>query len=346
MPVGVADFSDPSLSFSSSSSSSSSSCSLPLTDRWILGSYHQAVARVTAAYDRLDYGDAGRGFAEFFWGDFTDWYLEAAKVRLNPQSSQTLSADGNSSASAAAAEAEAETTRAVLLYVFEGVLALAHPVMPFVTEKLWRALPKGEGEGEGNKNPKKPRSADLISAPWPAAGAVDEAAMAHFSAAKELVTAVRNARAEYGVELGRKVPATLQVADWECREALSDELAVVAALAKLDLGSSSVQGMPDAAASASSSSTSGTITAVVRDGLQAALPMAGLFDAAKELARLDKQRAKAAAAADRAAARSKDPRFASNAPPAVVAKATEEAEGLAARVAAIDAKIEEVKKLA
>ena len=319
MPAGIVDF------------SSSSFSSLPLTDRWILGSYHKAVARVSAAFDRLDYGDAGRGFAEFFWGDFTDWYVEAAKVRLNNVNDSTD------------AEEEAEATRAVLLYVFEGTLALAHPIMPFVTEKLWRALPKEEGE-EGRGESKK-RSDDLISAAWPVAGAVDDSAMAHFSAAKELVTAVRNARAEYGVELGRRVPAALQVADQSCREALSAELAVVASLAKLDLGASSVSGMPDSD-SASSSASSSTVTAVVRDGLQVALPMAGLFDAVKELARLDKQRAKAAVAADKAAARLSDPKFASNAPPHVVAKATEEAEALAARVAAIDSKIEDVKKMA
>jgi valyl-tRNA synthetase len=334
MPAGVVDFA----SAGGSGLDSSSSSFLPLTDRWILGSYHRAVARVTAAYDRLDYGDAGRGFAEFFWGDFTDWYLEAAKVRLNPPTSAGSLA---SPSAAAEAEAEAEATRAVLLYVFEGVLALAHPIMPFVTEKLWRALPKEGGAG-------KERSDDLISAAWPAAGPVDEEAMAHFSAAKELVTAVRNARAEYGVELGRRVPAELQVADEGCRAALSAELAVIASLAKLDLAASSVRGMPDSdsAAASSSSSSSSTVTAVVRDGLQAALPMAGLFDAAKELARLDKQRLKAAAAADKAAARLQDPKFASNAPAPVVAKATEEAEALAARVAAIDAKIEDVKRLA
>ena len=288
-------------------------------------------------------------------------------MRLNPSAAGAASSsssapsssgneDGARPSAPRSAEEEAEATRAVLLYVFEGVLALAHPIMPFVTEKLWRALPKEEEEeaeeeeavaGAAAPKKSKRRSDDLISAAWPVAGAVDEAAMAHFSAAKELVTAVRNARAEYGVELGRRVPAELQVADAGCREALAAELAVVASLAKLDLGASSVRGMPDAAAASSdASSSSGTVTAVVRDGLQAALPMAGLFDAAKELARLDKQRVKAAAAADKAAARLKDGKFASNAPPHVVAKATEEAEALAARVAAIDAKIEDVKKLA
>ena len=86
-------------------------------------------------------------------------------------------------------------------------------------------------------------------------------------------------------------------------------------------------------------------------------PRSFLFLPATRLERLDKALTSGAdaviidledavAPADKAAARLSDGKFKSNAPPQVVAKATEEAEALAARVAAIDAKIEEVKKLA
>ena len=42
----------------------------------------QVVTRSTAAHDRQDFGDAGREFYDFFWGEFADWYIEAAKARL------------------------------------------------------------------------------------------------------------------------------------------------------------------------------------------------------------------------------------------------------------------------
>ena len=42
----------------------------------------QVVKRSTAAHDRQDFGDAGREFYDFFWGEFADWYIEAAKARL------------------------------------------------------------------------------------------------------------------------------------------------------------------------------------------------------------------------------------------------------------------------
>jgi valyl-tRNA synthetase len=48
------------------------------------------------------------------------------------------------------------------------------------------------------------------------------------------VGALRNARAEYGVELGRRIPARLLVADAELRDALREEVAILCLLAKLD----------------------------------------------------------------------------------------------------------------
>lgn len=76
--------------------------------------------------------------------------------------------------------------------------------MPYVTEELWQALPHS--------------GPSLMTARWPAAGAaVDGGAISHFEALRSAVTAVRNARAEYGVELGRRIPGTLHVTSPELR---------------------------------------------------------------------------------------------------------------------------------
>jgi valyl-tRNA synthetase len=289
---------------------------LPLSDRWILAALATTVARVTAAYERHDFGDAGRAAADHFWGDFADWYVESAKPRLY--------AAGDADPTSLA------RTRAVLLHAYEGALALLHPTMPFVTERLWRALPGAAG-----------RSPDLITAAWPTvegAGGVDEGALAAHAVLRGVVGAIRNVRAEYGVELGRRVPATIAVADDGLRAALSAELDVIATLAKLDAGATEVVASAPAAGA-------GRAGAVVSDGVQVSLPLAGLFDVAKELARLAKARDKAAAVADKAAARVGDARFAANAPADVVAKARAEADDAAAKVAALDAKMEEVRRM-
>jgi len=66
----------------------------------------------------------------------------------------------------------------VLVYAMRAVLALAHPLMPFITEELWQALPHA---GDA-----------LIVAPWPRHdGAVDAAALEHFQARQGLAPAVR-----------------------------------------------------------------------------------------------------------------------------------------------------------
>lgn len=85
------------------------------------------------------------------------------------------------------------------------------------------------------------------------------------------MSAVRNARAEYGVELGRRIPATLVVAEPGLRAALAAELPVLCALAKLDPGAAAVEARPPGGLPAED----GRIVLVVSDGLEVALPLAG-----------------------------------------------------------------------
>ena len=54
----------------------------PVTEACCCLCHLQVVTRSTAAHDRQDFGDAGREFYDFFWGEFADWYIEAAKARL------------------------------------------------------------------------------------------------------------------------------------------------------------------------------------------------------------------------------------------------------------------------
>ncbi len=96
-------------------------------DRWILSRLAGASADVLRLIDGYDFAGAVKELYAFIWNDLCDWYLEEVKLRL---------ADGGEAAAAASAN---------LLWVLERTVALAHPVMPFVTEEIWRFLP-GERE--------------------------------------------------------------------------------------------------------------------------------------------------------------------------------------------------------
>ena len=70
----------------------------------------------------------------------------------------------------------------------------------------------------------------MQSHPWSQGGML----VPPVQALQAVVGAVRHARAEYGVELGRRIPARIVIADAVLRAALQEEAAVLCSLAKLD----------------------------------------------------------------------------------------------------------------
>ena len=93
-------------------------------DRWILSRLERTIASVTAKLDEYDFAHAAQEAYSFFWSELCDWYLEMVKPRLY---------DGE------------EEVSATLLWALERVLALLHPIMPFVTEEIWAHHPAREG---------------------------------------------------------------------------------------------------------------------------------------------------------------------------------------------------------
>jgi valyl-tRNA synthetase len=94
---------------------------LHVEDRWILSRLEHTIASVT---EKLEAYDFAQEAYSFFWSELCDWYLEIVKPRLY---------DGEPEVSA------------TLLYALERVLALLHPIMPFVTEEIWSHHPARAG---------------------------------------------------------------------------------------------------------------------------------------------------------------------------------------------------------
>jgi valyl-tRNA synthetase len=149
-----------------------------IEDRWILSRLQRAVESVTASLDSYDFAHAALDFYAFFWSELCDWYLEIVKPRLY---------DG-----------EQEVAQN-LLFIFEQVLALAHPVMPFVTEELWSYVP-GHEDGP---------PAVIARFPEPDAGLADPEAEREIEAAIALTRSVRRWRDLVGIAAGSVLPARL-----------------------------------------------------------------------------------------------------------------------------------------
>ncbi|KAH7852189.1 hypothetical protein Vadar_021626 [Vaccinium darrowii] len=261
---------------------------LPLPERWVVSKLHMLVDTVTTSYDKYFFGDVGREIYDFFWGDFADWYIEASKARLYQSEGQSV----------------ASIAQAVLLYVFENILIMLHPFMPFVTEELWQALPN--------------RKEALIVSCWPQTSLPrDGNSVKRFENLQALTRAIRNARAEYSVEPARRISASI-VANSEVRQYVWNEKEVLALLSRLDL--QNVHFVESAPGDANQS-----VHLVVGEGLEAYLPLADMVDVSSEVERLTKRLSKMQAEYDVLVARLKSSNFVQKAPEEVVRGVREKA---------------------
>ena len=173
--------------------------------------------------------------------------------------------------------------------------------------------------------------------------------MKRFELLRAVVRAIRNARAEYAVEPARRVPAVVVVADDADRAALERELATLGSLARLEMSDDgktvgkTVAAAPPAAATENPASF---VQQTVRDGVEVFLPLAGIVDPAKESARLQKQAAKLEKEIGGLAGRLSSPKFVEKAPEEVVRKSEAELAELRERLAAVAARLEQMKALA
>ncbi len=256
----------------------------PLADRWIVSEYFMLVGEVNRLLEAYQLGEAGRLIYDFLWGEFCDWYIEAAKLRLN-------SADA----------AEKRRVQATLTGVLEGALRLLHPFMPFVTEELWHNLPH---EGES-----------LIVAPWPQPdeSQIDRAALAQFEALRQVIRGIRNAKTEAKVE--NKKVAAIVLAKPQLKELFEREAETLVRLAGVEAQKLTITDtLPTPPAQA---------LALVTDAATVYLPLSGLLDLEVERTRLAKEIEEAQREIEKSEKMLANPNFAERAPAAVVGKERE-----------------------
>ena len=201
------------------------------------------VRDTTAHLEAFRLNDAVGEPYHFLWDEFADWYLEEIKARLRGE------------------EPGGDTARAVAVHVFDVVLRLLHPAMPFITEALYRRLP---GRAD----------ATLVTAAWPAPDEArkDEAAERDFGRVQALVDAIRAVRAEYGVPPGKTVMVSTASLPDGWRDLLGAAGGFIARIAKTRLVAEPVHG-PAA-------------QAMLPDGHAAAVALGDAIDVDKEIARL------------------------------------------------------------
>ena len=163
---------------------------LTAIDKWILDKENTLIKAVDKLYEDYELGEVARLIYNFTWNDFASWYIELTKVSLNnPKYSIN--------------------TCAVLKYVLIDILKLLHPFMPFVTEEIYQNFNEGS----------------IMVSDWPKASDIsfDASLIKDVEKLLNIITAVRNIRAEKNVAPSKKISIGLETSSKEYQAFLSEQ---------------------------------------------------------------------------------------------------------------------------
>ncbi len=179
----------PELGFSAVSSLES----LALADRWVFSRLQGVTRKVDEAFADYRFHEAAYEVYHFFWHEICDWYLEWVKPEI------TRPGEGGK-----VSPAWVNLTR-----VFESALHLLHSFMPFITEELWRRLPRPGTLPLRPLSRAEVNSISLTSFQLVSERVADPVSEKQFALLQDLIVALRNAKSEMGLQ---KVKPSAQVA--------------------------------------------------------------------------------------------------------------------------------------
>ncbi len=251
-----------------------------IVDQWILTRLNETIAKVTDRFDAFEFGEAGRALYHFIWNDFCDWYIEMSK--------EVLQGDD---------EDAKHTTRSVLSYVLEQMLALLHPIMPFVTEEIWQHIPH--------------QGTSIVTAKYPEVdeSQIHQEAARHMEALISFIRSIRTARNENNVAPSKPIAIHVKANSQEILTMLEENKEYINRFANpSELKMALDTEIPDQA-----------MTLFFSDG-EIYLPLAGFIDIDEEIQRLESELAKWASEVERVDKKLANHGFVNNAPADLVEK--------------------------
>ncbi len=281
------------------------SSELGLPHRWILSRLNRTVEEVHQGFTSFRFNEAASAMYQFVWGEFCDWYLEMIKPELYGDSTK-----------------DKDRARVVLLHVLRQTLKLLHPIIPFITEELWQALPGQEGS--------------IMTAPYPEA--VPEWTSPEIenkaSLIMNVISGIRNVRSEMQIHPGKPLNAQVICPEQQKRDTLSGHVQIIRELARVDDFDLLTEG----------TAPKGSASYIAED-MEIFVPLEGLIDVDKELAKIEKEKVKTDKQLRQARGKLENEKFMANAPEEVIFKEKEKESSLAATMAKLDERHRRLKEI-
>ena len=265
---------------------------LSLADRWILSQLQTTTREVTEHFEKYRFDLAAKALYEFTWGQYCDWYLELSKP--------VLFSENNS-------DAEKRGTRHTLVRVFETLLCLLHPIMPFISEEIWQTIKPLTGK----------TSDTIMLEAYPIAddSLIDNEADQQLEWVKNFIIGIRKIRSEMDIKPSKALPILLQNWTVEDKKIFDENAIFINSLAKIETANW-LEGTEEAPESA---------TALVGE-MKVLIPLAGIIDKDAETARLSKEIEKIQKGLQGLQGRLNNPNFTDKAPEKVVNQVRQQAD--------------------
>ncbi|MBU2444323.1 MAG: valine--tRNA ligase [Bacteroidetes bacterium] len=259
---------------------------LDLADKWILSRLNATIQNLNDALDQFKINDASKQIYNFIWSDYCDWYIEFIKNRINSETNDEIKS--------------AILTRAIRVY--ENILKLLHPIMPYITEEIWQALADRQ-EGESIMISTFPAADHSLIKPF-----VD----GEMDFLQNIITSVRNIRGEMNVPPSKTCDVVIKTENRKFEEIIKNYSQYISRLARVE----NISVGKDVVKPKHSSS------AVMR-GVEIFVPLEGLIDIEVERERLKKEAERLQRLLDGVNKKLSNESFTSRAPKEVIEKEKE-----------------------
>ena len=273
-------------------------------DKWILSKINTLAKEISQNVDNYDLGVACQRIYDFIWNEFCDWYIELVKPRLYDENCAT--------------RAEAQFT---LYTVLINSLKMLHPIMPFVTEEIYKELPNTED------------SIMITSFPEYTDEFAYETEEAEIEMLKELIVGIRNIRSNMNVHPSKKSELIFVTTKYNDLIEASKSF-----LEKLGFGSEiKIQENKDGIDS--------NAISIISQDLELYIPFNDLVDISQEIERLNKEKETAQSELKRAQGMLSNEKFVSKAPEKLIEGEKEKVAKYTEMIEKIDARLAELNNI-
>jgi valyl-tRNA synthetase len=223
---------------------------LTLSDKWILSKLNSAISRIDDSLDNFKVNDYSKILYDFIWRDFCDWYVEIIKIQSNQSNDSAYKVRLMNFA----------------VDIYENILKLIHPVMPFISEEIWYLLKE------------RTESISITAAPEANSSLIIENIENDFELLQSLIEEIRKMRSSANLPPSKKIPLSLNCKDASAVDFLNLQKSVIELLAKCT----------DTVIGIGISKPEPAISGVIKDN-EIYLAIGDLIDIDAEKARLNKE---------------------------------------------------------